>query len=56
MNPIPLGETYLSATEKNGDAVRLVRFGAAGHFEIASPFDPTWPAIQQEILALLGAR
>jgi acetyl esterase/lipase len=55
MNPIPLGETYLSATEKSGDAVKLVRFPAAGHFEIASPFEPIWPRIQQEILAMLDA-
>lgn len=51
--PIWLGERYALTAKHAGDRVRLLSFPDVGHFEIASPLSPTWPAVRSEILSLL---
>ena len=52
--PISLGETYTQTAKHSGDHTRLVTLPEGGHFEIASPFSATWPAVENEILSLLA--
>jgi acetyl esterase/lipase len=52
--PLALGETYTKMAKHAGDSVRLLVLPAAGHFEIATPFSPAWPAVEGEILSLLA--
>jgi acetyl esterase/lipase len=52
--PISLGETYTQTAKHSGDHARLVTLPEGGHFEIASPFSATWPAVENEILSLLA--
>ena len=52
--PISLGEKYTVAAKQAGDPVRLVSIPGVGHFEIASPLATTWPAVRNEIVALLA--
>ncbi len=54
--PISLGERYTRTAKQAGDPARLVSFPEIGHFEIASPFSTTWPAVEREILSLLTRR
>jgi len=54
--PISLGESFAGTAKQAGDLARLVIFSEAGHFEIASPFSDTWPALENEILSLLATR
>ena len=54
--PILLGERYAQMAQNVGDSARLVSFPEIGHFEIASPFSATWPAVENEILSLLTRR
>jgi acetyl esterase/lipase len=52
--PLALGETYTQTAKRAGDPARLLTLPAVGHFEIATPFSPTWPAVEGEILSLLA--
>jgi acetyl esterase/lipase len=52
--PISLGETYTQTAKHFGDPVRLVTLPTGGHFEIASPFSPTWPTVESQIISLLA--
>jgi pimeloyl-ACP methyl ester carboxylesterase len=54
--PLSLGDSYTEAAKRAGDPVRLVTFPEVGHFEIASPFSVTWPAVESEIVSLLRRR
>jgi pimeloyl-ACP methyl ester carboxylesterase len=54
-NSIKLGEQYVQAAKEAGDDARLVTFPEAGHFEVASPFSKSWPALKSEIVSLLRA-
>jgi len=53
---ISLGERFTEAAQQAGDPARLVIFSEAGHFDIASPFVATWPAVENEILSFLARR
>ncbi|MCU1225992.1 MAG: Acetyl esterase/lipase [Edaphobacter sp.] len=55
-NPASLGEKYTQTAEHAGDRARMVSLPEVGHFEIASPFSATWPAVEGEILSLLAKR
>jgi pimeloyl-ACP methyl ester carboxylesterase len=54
--PISLLEKYTQTAERAGDPARLVSVPDVGHFELASPFSPAWPAVEREIVALLAKR
>jgi acetyl esterase/lipase len=51
--PRDLVDAYASAAAKAGDSVRTLFFPGAGHFEIASATQWTWPRIETAIRALL---
>jgi len=51
--PLALAERYTRAARRAGDPVRLVVDRTAGHFETASPYSSTWPAVRSAIRALL---
>lgn len=53
MSPVASGETYIQTAKRAGDLAQLLILPAAGHFEIATPFSPAWPAVESEILSLL---
>jgi len=44
------------AAAKAGDSVRTLFFPGAGHFEIASATQWTWPRVETAIRALLDGR
>ena len=52
--PISLGESYVEAARRNNEKVNLISFADLGHFEIATPFGPSWPALEKEILRMLS--
>jgi acetyl esterase/lipase len=54
--PLSLAQGYLKAAKRAGDPVQLMSFADTGHFEIASPFSTTWPALEKEIALLLVSR
>jgi acetyl esterase/lipase len=51
--PVGLGEQYVLAAQAAGDLARMVSFSELGHFEVASPFSKSWPALRSEMLSLL---
>ena len=53
--PLWLAQRYVQAAEKSGDPVRLVVLPGLGHFEIADPAPPAWPAVLQAIGSLQRA-
>ena len=54
--PRELVDAYVSAATKAGDSVRTLFFPGAGHFEIASASQWTWPRIETAIRALLDGK
>ena len=54
--PRDLVDAYASAAAKAGDSVRTIIFPGAGHFEIASASQWTWPRIETAIRALLDGK
>lgn len=52
--PEAMGIAYAAKARRSGDHVEMVSFPAAGHFEIASPLDQTWPTIRSKIIRALG--
>jgi acetyl esterase/lipase len=52
--PISLGESYVEAARRSSEKVSLISFADLGHFEIATPFGPSWPALEKEILGMLS--
>ena len=54
--PRELVEAYVSVATKAGDSVRTLFFPGAGHFEIASAGQWTWPRIETAIRALLDGK
>ena len=54
--PRPLVEAYAHTAERAGDPVRLIAIPDAGHFEIASPRSPAWPAVEAAIQSLVDGR
>jgi acetyl esterase/lipase len=54
--PRELVDAYASAAAKAGDSVRTLFFPGAGHFEIASASQWTWPRIETAIRALLDGK
>ena len=54
--PRELVDTYATAAAKAGDSVRTLFFPGAGHFEIASATQWTWPRVETAIRALLDGR
>ena len=53
IHPIILGEEFVEAGKRKGETVKLIGFAGVGHFEIATPLAPTWPALRIEIRSLL---
>ena len=54
--PRELVDAYTTAAVKAGDSVRTLFFPGAGHFEIASASQWTWPRIETAIRALLDGK
>ena len=54
--PRELVDAYATAAAKAGDSVRTLFFPGAGHFEIASATQWTWPRVETAIRALLDGR
>jgi len=54
--PRELVDAYATAAAKAGDSVRTLFFPGAGHFEIASASQWTWPRVETAIRALLDGR
>jgi acetyl esterase/lipase len=52
--PISLGENYVKAAKQRNENVSLLKFEGIGHFEIATPFPPSWPLVEKEILRMLS--
>ena len=52
--PSAFGAAYGRAAAEAGDAVQVIDFPHAGHFELIDPTSQAWPAIRAELLALLG--
>lgn len=54
-NVVPLwsGERYAKAAAEAGDSIDFVTAPGMGHFEIASPFSPSWPKVRHAIQSLL---
>jgi acetyl esterase/lipase len=51
--PVAMAREYVEAAQKKGDAVTLRLIEKAGHFEVVDPNSPAWPAIREEIRAML---
>lgn len=56
IHPIALRDEYVAAATRSGDTVKQLTFPQLGHFEIASPFAPSWPDVESEIRALLSVK
>jgi acetyl esterase/lipase len=54
--PRNLVDAYVSAAAKAGDSTRVLFFPGAGHFEIASASQWTWPRIETAIRSLLDGK
>jgi acetyl esterase/lipase len=54
--PISLAENYVAAAKRENETVNLITFEKIGHFEIATPFKPSWPLIEKQILTRLSKR
>ena len=52
--PPSLGKAYVAAARHAGGVVDYLGFPKAGHFEIASPAQPSWPLIEARVKAALG--
>jgi pimeloyl-ACP methyl ester carboxylesterase len=52
--PEALGTAYVAKARRSGDRVEMLSFPAAGHFEIASPLEDTWPRLRSKIISALG--
>lgn len=53
--PSQYGTAMVEAASKAGDMARLVIVEGAGHFELARPLPPAWPAVRASIQSLLGS-
>ena len=51
--PIALTREYVADVRRAGDAVTLLEFPGAGHYELITPMDPTWPTQRAAIEHLL---
>jgi len=54
--PRELVDAYVKAATQAGDSARVVFFPGAGHFEIASASQWTWPRIETAIRSLLDGK
>ena len=54
--PRPLAEAYVRAAARAGDAARLIAIPGMGHFELAMPNTPAWPAVADAIRSLLDGK
>ena len=52
--PSAFGAAYGRAAANAGDAVQVIDFEGAGHFELIDPTSQAWPRIRAELVALLG--
>ncbi|CAN7229791.1 alpha/beta hydrolase [Phenylobacterium sp. LjRoot164] len=52
--PSIFGAEYGRAAAAAGDAVQVIDFADAGHFELIDPTSQAWPTIRAELLARLG--
>lgn len=52
--PSAFGADYGRAAAAAGDAVQVIDFADAGHFELIDPTSQAWPRIRAELIALLG--
>ncbi|MBA4014339.1 MAG: alpha/beta hydrolase [Phenylobacterium sp.] len=52
--PSAFGAAYGRAAADAGDAVQVIDFADAGHFELIDPSSQAWPRIRAELVALLG--
>jgi len=53
LRPMWLGERYAKAATAAGDSVDLIIVAGLGHFEVASPFSPSWTKVRGAVESMV---